>query len=201
MPDKTEPTFQQVVCSTSLVRDTFSSYPALRGWWQIILFLHGKPRNPQMNGAERIHCVANGFRFYAWLYRVLSLVFIGLAGAFIALRNMGSEEISTYWIGASALGAIYLWVVSGLGYYGAKAYGAGQSQSSNLLVCFMVMIVAFLSLFVAALSVVTHYLSWVGNAWNLVSMAALFVFGVGSYMIEILYLTTQGREDIPSVVH
>ncbi len=191
LPDKAKPTFQQVVCSAPPVRAVFSDLPVIHRWWQIVLFLHGKPRDPLMSGAERVSCVAHGFRFYAWLYRVLATVFMALAGVLAALQGMGSDEVSAYWIGASCLGAIYLWIVSGLGYHGAEAYAQEQAQSVALLVSFMVMIVAFLSLFVATLSVAANYLGWVGNGVNLMAIASLFVFGVGSYLIEIIYLTTE----------
>src|SRR5438045_3311821 len=116
MPDKTKLTFQQIVCSAPGVRDAFTSYPALSGWWQVVLFLHGKPRDPRLSDAERVRCVADVFRFYAWLYRVLAVIFVGLAGVLAALKGMGSDEVSAYWIGASCLGGIYLWIISGLGY-------------------------------------------------------------------------------------
>ena len=59
------------------------------------------------------------------------------------------------------------------------------------MLAFMVMIVAFLSLFVAAASVVANHEAWLGAGPNLAATGALFVFGVGSYMIEILYLATE----------
>ena len=193
MTDKTKPAFQQVVCSAPPVRGAFASYPALSGWWQIVLLLHGKPRDPLMSGAERVNCVAGGFRFYAWLYRALAIIFMALAGILVALQCMGSDEVSAYWTGASCLGGIYLWVVSGLGYCGAESFRQEQRQSVSLLVSFMVMIVAFLSLFVAALSVVVYHLGWVGKGLNLMAISTLFVFGIGSYLIEIIYLTTEGN--------
>ena len=192
MSEKTKPTFQQVVCSAPPVQDAFADLPVLNRWWQIVLFLHGKPRDPLVSGTDRVRCVAEGFRFYAWLYRVLAMIFMALTGLLAALQGMGSDGISAYWIGASCLGGIYLWIVSRLGYYGAAAYGQQQPQSTSLLVSFMVMIVAFLSLFVAAVSVVAHHLGWVSSGLNLMAISALFVFGVGSYLIEIIYLVTAG---------
>lgn len=190
-PDQTSLTFQQVVCSAPTVRDAFAAHTPLKGWWRVILFLHGKPRDLQATDVERVRCISEGFRFYAWLYRVLGMVFLAVAGLLGALRGMGSDEVSAYWIGASVLGGIYLWIVSGLGYCGAAAYREGKTQSIALLVSFMVMIVAFLSLLVAALSVAAHSLGWVGSGPNLLALSVLFVFGVGSYLIEIIYLTTQ----------
>ncbi len=195
MAQQPTPSFQQVVCNAPAVRDAFADYPALRPWWSIILLLHGKPRNPQMAHEARVRCIADGFGFYAWLYRLLSMVFLALAGLLALLQGMGSTEVSAYWCGASALGSLYLWIVSGLGYYGARAYRQELPQSVSLLVSFLVMIVAFLSLFVAALSVVAQQQGWVNSALNLASLGALFVFGVGSYLIEIIYLVAEGQPE------
>jgi hypothetical protein len=192
MPSEERPTFQQIVCGTGAVRTAFKSYPVLHAWWQLILFLHGKPRDILMTGEERVRRVADGFRFYAWLYRVLGLIFLGLAVILAILSAMDAEGVSSYWAGVSFLGGCYLWIVSGLGYRGARAYGGAQPQSIPLLVSFMVMVVAFLSLFVAALSVIAHHHGWLANGVNITAISSLFVFGVGSYLIEIVYLVTEG---------
>jgi len=198
MAQEPTPSFQQVVCHTPAVRTAFAVCPALRHWWRIILFLHGKPRDPQMAPSERMRCIADGFGFYAWLYRLLSIIFLVFAGLLALLQGIGSTEMSAYWWIASGMGSLYLWGVSGLGYHGTRAYRQALSQqtlshSVTLLVSFMVMIVAFLSLFVATLSVVTQYQSWANSVLNLAALGALFVFGVGSYLIEIVYLVREAN--------
>jgi len=89
------------------------------------------------------------------------------------------------------MAAIYLWCVSGLGYAGAKAYRGSRTDGTASLIAFMVMIVAFLSMFVAAASLVLHSSASLPTAPNLVGAGLLFVFGIGSYMIEIIYLAVE----------
>ena len=121
------------------------------------------------------------------------MIFLVLSPALFAIHRLDQNEVSGYWAAASLLAAIYLWNASGLGFAGAWVYETNEIQGTSALVAFMVMIVAFLSLFVAALSVVAHHAAWLGTMANLSAAAALFVFGVGSYMIEIVYLATARR--------
>ena len=44
-------------------------------WWRAILWLHGKPNSPLVSENERRQIVADGFRFYAQLYRFVGLLF------------------------------------------------------------------------------------------------------------------------------
>jgi hypothetical protein len=153
--------------------------------------LHGKPVNPTLSPTERIKRIADGFKFYAWLYRFLSFIFLFLAPVLLALNVADNSIASAYWASASFLAGMYLWCVSGLGYAGAKVYGTDKVQGTASLVAFMVMIVAFLSMFVAVASVVAQHSSWLAPLPNLVGTSTLFAFGVGSYMIEIMYLVTE----------
>ena len=163
-------------------------HPPTRLWWNLILRLHGKLVNSALSNTEKRQRIAEGFRFYAWLYRFLAVIFLVLAPTFVALHI--AVNTSLYWAIASILAAVYLWCVSGLGYAGAQQYAQKQQQSISTLVAFMVMIVAFLSMFVAVVSVVAQHSAWLAPVPNLMAASALFVFGVGSYMIEILYLAT-----------
>lgn len=185
------PNFSQLVCSPQPVQSAFASHRSTRFWWNLILRLHGKPVNPSLPEAERIKCIADGFKFYAWLYRFLAVIFFLLAPIFVVLNVAESSASSSYWAAASCLAGVYLWCVSGLGYAGAKSYRMGQNQGTSSLVAFMVMIVAFLSMFIAVVSVVAHHSAWLAITPNLVAASTLFVFGVGSYMIEIIYLATE----------
>lgn len=184
------PTFAQIVCSDSAVQSAFLNHGPTQCWWRLILLLHGKPLEPSMSPAARTAKVAEGFRFYAMLYRSVAVLFLALSPALFAIHRMDQNEVSTYWPAASLLAAFYLWNASGLGFAGARIYETNEIRGTSALVGFMVMIVAFLSLFVAALSVMAHHAAWLGTMPNLVAAAALFVFGVGSYMIEIVYLAT-----------
>lgn len=191
MPIKNCTSFSQIVSSEQSVRTTFSTHGPTRFWWTLILMLHGKPVDPALSAAETIIRVAEGFKFYAALYRSLAVVFLVLAPTLLAINMVEADAVSSYWAGASLLAGVYLWSVSGLGYAGVKCYATDQEKGTGALVAFMVMIVAFLSLFVAVISVTAHYSGWLPSAANLAMVGAMFVFGVGSYMIEILYLATQ----------
>lgn len=196
MRNDNNPNFSQIVCSSESVQSAFADHRPLRFWWNLILRLHGKPVHSSISREEKIQRIADGFKFYAWLYRFLAVIFLLLAPAFVALHIV--VEISFYWAIASLMAAVYLWCVSSLGYTGATQYVQGQPQSTGVLVAFMVMVVAFLSMFVAVVSVVAQHSAWLSPVPNLIAASALFVFGVGSYMIEILYLTTgQYEQDNP----
>lgn len=186
-----EPSFSQIVCSTQPVRTAFTEHRPTRRWWNLILALHGKPVDSSLSQAQKIKCVADGFKFYAGLYRFLAVIFLLLAPLFVVLNVAESSTATSYWAIASLMAGVYLWGVSGLGYAGAKSYGSGSNSS---LVAFMVMIVAFLSMFVAVVSVVAQQFAWLAVVPNLIAASLLFVFGIGSYMIEIVYLATEHQE-------
>ncbi len=191
MRDNEEPSFSQIICSAQPVRTAFTTHRPTRVWWNLILALHGKSVGVSLSQAEQNQRVADGFKFYAWLYRFLAVIFLLLAPIFIIANVAENSTSSSYWAAASFLAGIYLWGVSGLGYAGAKSYGSGSNSS---LIAFMVMIVAFLSMFVAVVSVVAHQFAWLGVVPNLIAASTLFVFGVGSYMIEVIYLATEHQE-------
>jgi hypothetical protein len=182
--------FSQIVCNAHEVRAAFCAPVSTRLWWKLILALHGKPVDVSMEQSERIKRVAGGFRFYAWLYRLLSAVFLILCPCLVLLNTLDSS-ISLHWAVCCFLAATYLWCVSGLGFVGAEAYGNGQEQGRVSVLAFMVMIVAFLSIFIATISTIAHEFGWASTAPNLIIAGILFVFGVGSYMIEIVYLSTE----------
>ena len=133
--------------------------------------------------------IAAGFRFYAWLYRFLSVVFL-LLGPMLWAANTSENNVN-YWAASSVLAGIYLWFCSGLGFAGARDYADESARGTIILLTFMVMIVAFLSAFVAVISAIAMQLNWLATAPNLAATGLLFVFGVGSYFIEIVYLASR----------
>ena len=187
---KTSPSFSQIVCGSPQVLAALKEHAPTRAWWTLILKLHGKPVEIGLSHAARTQRVAAGFRFYAALYRALSIIFGLLCPALAALGAMNGNLGGLYWAGASLLGAGFLWFASGLGFVGARSYALGNDSGRASLLAFMVMIVAFLAVFVGAASVAAHQTSRLGAVPNLLACAALFVLGVGSYLIEILYLAT-----------
>jgi len=186
-----KPDFSQIVCSAGAVRTVFDDCLPTRLWWAAVLWLHGKPIDPALSAEERIRCVANGFRFYAGLYRLLAGVFLLVALLLLAIPLMDRDSAPPYWVAASLFAALYLWIVSGLGYTGAASYRKGEWQGVPLLVTFIVTIIAFLSMFLAGVSIAASCSTWLSASANLSAAGALLVFGVGSYIIEVVYLVTE----------
>ena len=188
MTDK-KPTFSQFVCGAVPVRAAFDLYKPARLWWRLILMLHGKPMNSALASEQEDLIVAAGFRFYAWLYRFLSVVFLLLGPTLLAVYS--DENSMVYPSAISGLAGVYLWFVSGLGFAGARAYAKNTKSGAVVLIAFMTMMVAFLSAFIATISVLAAQLGWLATAPNLVATGLLFVFGIGSYFIEIVYLASR----------
>ncbi len=183
-----KPTFSQLVCGAPDVRAAFESYVPAQFWWRLILMLHGKPVASSLSCAQESRQIAEGFRFYAWLYRFLAVVFLLLGPTLLAANT--NENNVNYWAVSSVLSGIYLWFCSGLGFAGARDYAIEAAHGTIVLLTFMVMIVAFLSAFVAVISVVAQS-NWLATAPNLAATSLLFLFGVGSYFIEIVYLASR----------
>ena len=184
-----QPTFAQLVCGAQSVRTAFEFYAPARLWWRLILMLHGKPTNPSLSPQQETRQIAAGFRFYAWLYRFLATLFLLLGPALIA-ADSGEGDLS-YWAASSVLTGVTLWFVSGLGFCGARDYLENPARGTIILIAFMTMIVAFLSAFVAVISAVAAQLNGLATAPNLAATGLLFVFGIGSYFIEIVWLASR----------
>ena len=184
-----KPTFSQLVCGAPDVRAAFESHRGAHWWWQLILHLHGKPVASTLSRAQETRQIAEGFRFYARLYRFLAVVFL-LLGPLLLATDVDENNVN-YWAASSLLAGVYLWFCSGLGFAGARDYADETARGAVVLVAFMAMIVAFLSAFVAGVSVVAAQLNWLASAPNLAATSALFVVGVGSYFIEIVYLVSR----------
>jgi len=188
---KSAPTFSQLVCSEEPVQTAFACHPPARFWWRLILLLHGKPVSASLAPERRTQVIADGFKFYAALYRCLGVLLLLAGTALYSLDRAGDTQNLGYWAAVSGLAGTYLWFASGLGYSGARIYRDGQAQGASTLIAFMVMIVALLSLFMAAMSVAAEAVTGFPVTFNLATSSGLFVFGVGSYLIEILYLATE----------
>ncbi len=190
-----KPSFSRVVCGAEPVQSVFNSCFAARSWWRAILCLHGKPTSPMLSPRQRTEIVADGFRFYAQLYRFLALVFAFVSATALVLPVFSSTRDAFYWTGAAIGVALYLWSASRIGFAGAKALRAGLPDARLLLAAFMVSVIAFLSAFSAGLSVVIQTQE-LGEVWlNLGMTSAFWLIGIGSYFIEVLYLVAEHRLD------
>lgn len=183
--------FSRVVSGHVALATAFDLYCPAKWWWRAILWLHGKPTSPHLRDDERRHIVADGFRFYAALYRFLSGLFFFVSAMVWFAGIFESARDAWYWTGAGVLTSAFLWLVSGVGFAGARAMRDNQASARLMLCAFMIGVVAWLSGLLAALSVVAQTQT-VGNpTLNLLVTGFVWAFGVGSYTIEVLYLVAQ----------
>ncbi|PQV65529.1 hypothetical protein B1R32_101271 [Abditibacterium utsteinense] len=185
--------FSRVVSGAEPVVSALDSCLWARRWWRAILWLHGKPTDPILDDAERRRIVAEGFRFYAVLYRLLAVLF-GLIGALCWYMGVFETTNQTvYGVGLSVLFSSFLFLASGLGFAGAKALRENCGSARLMLTAFMVSIISFLSVFVGGLSVLMQWQTGHYAGLNLGVAGTLWFFGIGSYLIEVLYLVAETR--------
>ena len=184
--------FQTLVCSASGVRSAFSDHRGLALWWRLVLWLHGKPVTRTLPAEQYVECVARGFAFYALLYRSLACVFLASGLALSALcRSDGAT--ASYWPAVSLVAAGYLWIAGGLARRGAASFRRGDDAAVTQLVTFVVMVIAFLSMFLGGASVSAYHLGWLTTWQNVLSGVTFLALGIGSYLIELVYLVTEKR--------
>ncbi len=181
--------FSRIVSGADSVTGAFDPCGGARFWWRAILWLHGKPTSPAIGEAQRRRILADGFHFYAGLYRFLGVLFWLVGGACWGAGVFESGGDALYWTFASALIGGFLWFASGLGFTGAKALQEQRAYARLVLCAFMVAIIAFLSGLTAALSVAVQMQTQTAPALNLAALSAVWALGIGSYLIEVLYLT------------
>jgi hypothetical protein len=187
--------FSRLLCGTASVRSAFEGTGPIAVWWRLVLWLHGKPTTPILTEAERVRCVANGFRFYAGLYAVLGVVLL-LAAAMLAYIGWLSSGVPFGYAALSTIsGGAFLLVVARFGTGAAEAFRHGQSLGRVHLVAFVVMLTAFLSLLLGAVSLAIHLLGLLAPLPNIAVCAALFTLGIGSYFVELVYLLTSPLPD------
>ena len=177
--------FASVVRSPGHVRAAFASqrFP-LRTWWGLILRLHGRAaRNSTMTPEEERACIADGFHFYGTLYRLvavmLMVVFVGAVAA--GISGFHGQALL-------ACAAGYLWITANLATDGARLYRASGAEGRPLLVTFLFFVTAFLVGFIATASAVAHQHGLLPDPVNVLLFALFLAFGVGSYLIELLFL-------------
>jgi hypothetical protein len=149
------------------------------------LALHGKPVAGFDSISEHRNCVADGFRFYGWLYRSLALVLIAFAGYAAASGLAG-----WYWLGFLIAGAVCLWNAAGLAFAGASALPQAVGDGLLKLVVFLFFIGLFLASTLMAVSVQARAVELLPDFANVALTMLLLLFGVGSYFIEVVALLT-----------
>ncbi|MGC4042187.1 MAG: hypothetical protein QM758_00095 [Armatimonas sp.] len=168
--------FSKLVCGASSVRECFNDIPGGQLWWRIVLALHGKPTTANLD------CYAttlqNGLRFYVTLYRFLA-VCLALSGVSLGLClgwNLGALALLT--------AAVLLLPITGLGSHAAE-------NPKRFAVLFFAALMAYLSLLLGGATVAAGLQSGVLPVLLLVTSVSVFLFGIGSYGIELVYFTKE----------
>jgi len=176
--------FASVVRSPEHVRAAFASQRfLLKAWWGVILGLHGRAVRHSMTPQEERVCIAEGFHFYGMLYRLVALMLV-----IVFVGSVAAGITGLYGQALLACSAGYLWVTANLATDGASLYRARAAEGRPLLVTFVVFVTAFLVGFIATASVVTHQHGLLPDPVNVLLFALFLAFGVGSYLIELLFL-------------
>jgi hypothetical protein len=175
--------FAGIVRSDERVRDTFDRISGWALWWRIVLALHGKPLSEDVPPERKTAILVRGFRFYGYLYLGLGLTILAGAVAWLVI-----ESPSWYWTALALFGAVYLIASSRLAFLGAGLLGSGQARGAILLVTFFVFVLIFLAAFGAFVSSWIHDMGKVPDLPNALLFAVFLLFGIGSYVIELLYL-------------
>lgn len=175
--------FASVVRSPATVRDAFKGHSVIAAWWKVILGLHGKPVSLDFSARDRCLCIAEGFRFYGWLYRTLAVLFAG------AVFVCGFYQITDgFWITLLTASSIYLWLVAGLAFSGATTFCDSIGEQVWHLVAFLFFIALFLASALTMISFQARIAGWLPDAANSFITLGMMVFGIGSYIIELATL-------------
>ena len=177
--------FAAVIRSPVGVRNAFEGHRILAWWWNRVLALHGKPIPSNFLVQNRCACVADGFRFYGWLYRGLATV-IGAA----AFSCWAANIINRFWITLLCASTIYLWAAAGLAFSGAAEFCCSAGKRVWQLVAFLFFIALFLISAVTAISIQSRSAGWLPDVLSIVLTAGMMAFGVGSYFVELAALVT-----------
>ena len=176
--------FAEIVRSSPAVRESFRDLPLLHAWWRVILVLHGKPIDTKRNSHHARTTLAKGFRFYGQLYTSLAIVTSCAVPLIFATeaRNQG------FWVSLLLGSSLYLGIASALAFSGSDKYLLNHQEARANLVAIFVAVIAYLACFCGVTMAITHY---VFPEYDILAMAAFLLFmllGIGSYLIEILFL-------------
>jgi hypothetical protein len=138
---------------------------------------------PKCSLLNRCDCIADGFRFYGLLYRLLAVAFTASAFLCWACKLGGS-----FWIFALLASGIYLWIIAGLAFSGASEYCSSGGERDWHLVAFLLLVSLFLTAVTTAISIQARFAGWLPDVSNIAITVGTFSFGVGSYMVELAAL-------------
>ena len=177
--------FAAVVRSPLSTRSAFEGHRVLGWWWKAVLALHGKPAAVGFSRQHRCHCIADGFRFYGWLYRLLAVV-LGMSAVLCLAGNIAE----LFWIVMLTASAVYTWITAGLAFSGAVEFYESGGARIWRLVAFLFFVALFLASLLTAISLEARSLGCLPDAVNGGLTAGLMALGVGSYFVELAALVT-----------
>jgi hypothetical protein len=177
--------FAAIVRSPAPVRAAFTGHPVLRAWWKCVLALHGKPVPGVQSVTGHLNCVADGFRFYGWLYRFVALMLVAMA-VVAGATDLGGP----YWVGFMMAGAACLWCAAWLAFAGAGDLPQRSRDGLWKLVVFLFLVGLFLVSTLMAVSVQAKAVELLPDLANFALTILLLALGVGSYLIELVALVT-----------
>jgi hypothetical protein len=175
--------FAAVIRSDEGVRTAFEGQGIMAWWWNVVLALHGKPVQTTFTPGQRCHCVADGFRFYGWLYRALAIVF-GAAAIFCWACGLAGY----FWVLWLVAGGIYLWIIAGLAFSGAARLYDSTGGHIWHLVAFLFFVSLFLACTLMTISLQVRLTGWLPDTANFIITLGAMTFGVGSYVVELAAL-------------
>lgn len=170
--------FSKILGSASSVRECFQDIPGGQLWWWIVLALHGK-----LVGAtteRHAEALQNGLRFYVALYRFLAvcLALSGVALGFCLGWGFGALALLTT--------AGVLVPVTSLGSRAAK-------DPARFAVLFFAALMAYLSLLLGGATVAAGLQFSTLPVPILITSVIVFLFGIGSYEIELVYFLRESK--------
>lgn len=167
----------------------FPSSPLMRMWWSIVMRLHGKPCVRPVDESMVKDVAANGFRFYARIYRVVAIL-LGLGAVFLLIADGWQDTLA----GTAALtgAALFLLVITPLANHGAAKWGCNRRQAQIELIVFFTAITMFLTGFISVAAAIGICNCNLPGLATVLVCGALILFGVGSYALEIIYIVKEG---------
>lgn len=185
--------FAQIIRSEQAVRRCFHGVPTHIWWWKAILAAHGKPCCVTLSEADIKRALSQGFRFYGMIYSFVAVVML-VASLMTFAIEIGEWR---FWSCMLGLAGLFVLASSFLAFHGARLYPCDTKQASALLIVFFISIMGFLMFFLGAASVFVNQYQPAAGVVALPVATVLVLIGVGSYLIEVLYLffTCEGRGD------
>lgn len=177
--------FAAIVRSPLPVRNAFEGHGLLAWWWKVVLALHGNPVAIKLSRQDRCASIADGFRFYGYLYRGLAIAFG--AAAFLC---WGGNIAGLFWIALLTASAGYLWVMAKLAFSGADEFRDSEGARIWQLVAFLFFVALFLSGALTVISMQVRFVAWLPDVLNGAITAGAMMLGVGSYFVELAALVT-----------